>query len=140
MLGNIEKMNRGDWEGAAADFAQDAHNFGQPVGRERIRLVLEDVLRTFPDWTMDVLDVTADATRVVVRCQVSGTHRGAGRLPVNGGKLVGVPPTGRRFSVQHIQWFEVHNGEIVDHYGARDDLGMMVQLGLYPEAVATVPP
>ncbi len=46
--------------------------------------------------------------------------------------LVGVEPTGKRFEVEHIQWYELRNGEIVDHYAARDDLGMMVQLGLYP--------
>jgi predicted ester cyclase len=66
----------------------------------------------------------------VVRCQVSGTHRGIGRLPMNGGMLVGVEPTGKRFEVAHIHWYKLKNGKIVDHFATRDDVGMMAQLGL----------
>jgi predicted ester cyclase len=69
---------------------------------------------------------------VVVRCKVSGTHRGVGKLSVNGRMLVGVPPTGRRFEVSHLHWYRLREGKIVDHYGNRDDLGMMQQLGLLP--------
>jgi predicted ester cyclase len=49
---------------------------------------------------------------------------------VNGGRLVGVEPTGKHFEVQHIHWHKVRNGRFVDHYAVRDDLGMMSQLGL----------
>ena len=65
--------------------------------RDRLLLVLEDVHRTFPDWKMEIVDMVAEADNVVVRCRVSGTHRGVGRLPVNGGMLVGVAPTGKHF-------------------------------------------
>jgi predicted ester cyclase len=51
---------------------------------------------------------------------------------VNGGMLVGVPPTGRHFEVQHIHLMQVRGGKIVEHFANRDDLGMMKQLGLLP--------
>jgi predicted ester cyclase len=55
---------------------------------------------------------------------------GVGKLPVNGGLLVDVPPTHKHFEVEATQWWRVRDGKIVDHYGVRDDLGMMEQLGL----------
>jgi predicted ester cyclase len=74
-----------------------------------------------------------------VRGIFSGTHRGIGRLPMNGGMLVGVPPTGRHFEVQHIHMLQVRDGKIVEHFASRDDLGMMQQLGLIAQAAASAP-
>jgi predicted ester cyclase len=80
------------------------------------------------DWLCSISVVEGEW--VVVRCTFSGTHRGVGRIAVNGGMLVGVPPTGRHFEVQHIHMYKVPNGEIVEHFANRDDFGMMQQLGL----------
>jgi hypothetical protein len=32
-----------------------------------------------------------------------------------------------------MHWYKIRDGKIVDHYGARDDVGMMEQLGLLAE-------
>lgn len=74
--------------------------------------------------------MAVEGENVVVRCRVSGTHRGIGRLPVNGGKLVGVEPSGERFEVQHIHWFKIRDGRLVNQHAVRDDLSVMSQLGL----------
>jgi predicted ester cyclase len=58
---------------------------------------------------------------------------------MNGGMLVGVPPTGRHFEVQHIHMLQVRDGKIVEHFASRDDLGMMQQLGLIAQAAASAP-
>jgi predicted ester cyclase len=81
---------------------------------------------------MTILNSVVEGEWVVVRCTFSGTHRGLGRIPVNGGMLVGVQPTGMRFEVQHIHMYQLRNGKIVEHFANRDDLGMMRQLGLLP--------
>jgi predicted ester cyclase len=133
---NLENINRGDASAAAGDFAEDAKNFGRPVGREGIQRTLEDIFATFPDWRMDVVEIMAHGDAVVVRCMVSGTHRGVGKRPVNGGMLVGVQPTGKRFEVSHIHWYTLRGGKIVEHYANRDDLGMMRQLGLLTQIPA----
>jgi predicted ester cyclase len=137
-----DRLNRGDWQGAAALYAEDARNHGRPVGRAGIEKVLEDIYRTFPDWRMEIVDLVAAGDTVAVRCKVSGTHEGVGRIPVNGGMLVGAAPTHRHFEVQHIHWYTVRNGRIVEHYANRDDLDMMRQLGLLPplEAAPPAPP
>lgn len=127
-----DSLNRGDIDAAVADFAEDASNFGKPRGHPGMLLVLEDIWRTFPDWHFEILDIIAAGDSVVVRYKITATHNGVGTLPVNGGMLVGVPATHKRFEVEHIHWYKLRDGKIVDHYAVRDDLGMMRQLGLLP--------
>ena len=129
-----ERLNAGDWQTALLDYAEDTRNFGRPVGRDGLRATFEDIYTTFPDWKMEIVDLVAEGDSVVVRCTVSGTHKGVGKRPINGGMLVGVAPTGKRFEVQHIHWYTVRGGKIVDHRATRDDIGMNRQLGLLPPA------
>lgn len=127
---NFDKINRGDINGAAEDFSEDISNHGEKVGRNGIRMVLEDILRTFPDAKLEITDTVTENDIVVVRALFKGTHRGKGNLPVNGGLLVGVEPTGKSFTVQHIHWFRLRDKKITEHYANRDDIEMMQQLGL----------
>ena len=95
-------------------------------------LTLEDILTTFPDYCMKIVEMVAVGDAVIVRCNVTGTHLGMGKRPANGGGLVGVTPTGKRHEITHIHWYTLRDGKIVQHYANRDDLGMMRQLGLAP--------
>ena len=132
ILSNYEKLNRGDINTSLEDFAEDTFNHGIKVGREGIKLVLEDIYRTFPDWNFEIEDIAADGDSVIVRSTVRGTHLGTGEIPVNGGLLIGVAPTGAKFEAQHIHWYKLRDGKIIEHYANRDDIGMMQQLGLLP--------
>ena len=113
---NLEKINRGDVQGAASDWAEDAQNFGQSVGREGVQSALEEILDTFPDYHMDIVEMVAAGDAVVVRCNVTGTHR----------------EVGHRNEITHIRWYTLRNGKIVQQWATRDDLGMMRQLELSP--------
>ena len=126
-------MNRGDWKTASQLYSTDTLNFGKPAGRDGVALILEDIYRTFPDFRLDIIDLFTKGDLVVVRCKESGTHRGVGQIPVNGGLLVGVAPTEKHFEVEVVHIYTVRNGKIVDHRGVRDDLAMMQQLGLVAE-------
>ncbi len=95
-----EHMNSGDITVTVQDYAEDARNHGRTVGREGVRRVFTDLFRTFPDMQGTIVDMVADGDDVGVRCTVSGTHRGTAQLPVMGGMLVGVAPTGKGFEVQ----------------------------------------
>jgi len=117
---------------AAGFFAEDTRNHGRAVGRAGVLAVLKDIQTTFPDVHFTPIEFVADGEWVVVRGRFSGTHHGVGRLPVSGGMLVGVQPTGRHFEVQHIHMMQVSGGKIIEHFANRDDLGMMQQLGLLP--------
>jgi steroid delta-isomerase-like uncharacterized protein len=129
---HYDVLNAGDVTAAVLFYAPDTLNHGRPVGREGVQRVLSDIRTTFQDWHMAIDDLVAVDDVVVLRTTVTGTHTGVGRLPVNGGLLVGVPPTGRGFTVQHIHWHTLKDGLIVEHRANRDDVGMMQQLGLLP--------
>jgi predicted ester cyclase len=125
-------LNRGDLDAYLDYWDLDAKNFNVAMGREGIRRGIEDILGTFPDWHMEIVDLIAKGDSVVARFTVSGTHRGVAKLPMNGGMLVGVQPTGKHFTVEHIHWIKLRNGKIVEHTATRNDIGMMRQLGLLP--------
>ena len=58
------------------------------------------------------------------RLTMSGTHEGA---------LMGMAPTGRAVRQDHMHFVGFEDGKAVEHWGVREDLGMMRQLGLAPE-------
>jgi predicted ester cyclase len=125
-----EAFNRGDVPAALAFWADPALNAGREAPRAFIGKILEDIRARAPDVQFAVEEMVAVKENVIVRGEYSGTHLGIARLPIDGGLLVGVPPTGKKFAVQHIHWFKLKNGLIADHRATRDDLGMMIQLGL----------
>jgi len=129
----LAAWNRNDVDAAVAHCAEDMVNHGRKVGRKGAALVMRDILTTFPDQTITVENIVATGDEVIFRATVSATHLGTGRLPVDGGFLLGVAPTGKRYSNQHIHWLTLRNGEILEHRANRDDITMMVQLGLLPE-------
>ena len=46
------------------------------------------------------------------------------------GPLMGREPTDRTFAVRHVNIWRIADGKIADHWGSRDDLGLLNQLGL----------
>ena len=130
VTGFWEAFNRGDVPAALGFWADPAMNAGREVPRAFVGKILEDIRTRTPDVHFAVEEMVAVKENVIVRGEYSGTHLGVSQLPIDGGLLVGVPPTGKRFVVQHIHWFKLKNGLIRDHRATRDDLGMMIQLGL----------
>lgn len=127
-----EAFNRGDLEAAPSCFAEDCRNHGRQVGRAGVRTVLGEIKTNFPDARLTILNSVAEGEWLVLRCTYSGTHRGTSHFPVDGGMLVGVPPTGRSVEVRHIHMYRVLDSKIAEHFANRDDVGMMRQLGLLP--------
>lgn len=113
---NLEKINRGDTQGAASDWADDAQSFGRHVGRRGVQNALEDILETIPDYHMDIVEMVAAGDAVVVRCKLSGTHR----------------QVGLRNEIAHIRWYTLRSGKIVQQWATRDDYGIIHQLGQTP--------
>jgi predicted ester cyclase len=116
-------------------WAPDAVNNGRPMRPEMIRIILEDIYRTFPDYRSEVLESVATGDLVITLSRVSGTHNGVAQTNFNGGLLQNATPTGRRFEVLQTHWWRVRDGKIVWHQGVRDDLRMLQQLGLLGETL-----
>ena len=143
----FEAMSRGADEEAAAFWAPDAVNYGSgragqagsaasraafrhvPHGREGIRRVQESLRAAFPDRQYQLEAMVAEADMVACRVRVTGTFGTMPQLPVDGTSLITKPPTGKPYEVQHIHIFRIAGGQIAEHWAARDDLGLLVQLG-----------
>jgi predicted ester cyclase len=148
----FEAMERHELDEAVACWSPDAVNHASgryavqelPLGRETLRRVFEALLVTFPDrhWAID--DVIADGHRVVCRMTVSGTFgRPPSRPPepvppgwvgVESTALVPPSAAGKPYSVKHIHIFRISNGLIAEHWAARDDLSLLLQLGVISPA------
>jgi predicted ester cyclase len=89
-------------------------------------------LAAFPDVHFAFEDWIAEGDKVVVRVTYSGTQQG---------ELMGIPPTGKPFSVTGIEIYRFDDGKIIEHWLEVDNLGMLQQLGVVPapgQATASV--
>jgi predicted ester cyclase len=79
---------------------------------------------SFPDFTMEIVDLVAENDKVVAHLWCSGTHEGDWQ---------GIPATGRRFErVNEIYIFRVVNGKLAGAVGVEDNMSRLRQLGIDP--------
>ena len=95
----------------------------QPEGPEGIKAVVNMFRGGMPDLRVVIEDVIAEGEKVMMRYRIEGTHEG---------ELFGVPPTGRRVSIESITVERVSGGKIREHWRVTDTLDMMQQLGAIP--------
>ena len=83
----------------------------------------------FGNLRYDVHRVFVDGDMAAAYVTMHGTHEGG--LPP------GVPATHKPFAVKHVHLFRfADDGRVVEHSAVRDDLGMVMQLGLLPPPAA----
>ncbi len=117
----------------AENFAEDTKNLGRSVGRQGIADRLNELRTTFPDYREEILDLVASGDKVVVRVKVSGTWKGVSTMGL-ANMPIGATPNGKRFEVTHTVWYVFRDGKVVERYANRDDVGMLLQLGVFPAA------
>ena len=126
-----EAINRRDAVAAAGFYAPDAVNHGRVVGRAGMQRVFEALFSTFPDFHYDIQDMTGEGNRVVCKVMMTGTHRGRPAMSeIFHGMLKDVAPTGKRVQALQYHDFLIDGGQIAEHAAVRDDLGMLLQLGV----------
>jgi predicted ester cyclase len=107
---------------ALADYTEHDPLPGQRDGlvglKDRTAMLIEGLAPTFT-----VHDVIAESDRVVVRWTNAGTHSGP---------FLGIPPTGRSFSMAGIDIYRIENDRMAEHWHVVDQLTMLQQLGLVP--------
>jgi predicted ester cyclase len=92
----------------------------------------QDVRKTFPDFSIEPLDIIAEDEWIVVHSLFSGTHRGVATLSHHGSLLVGAKPKGRTISVSQIHVYQVVAGKLLELNVVRDDVSLYQQLRLLP--------
>jgi predicted ester cyclase len=125
--GGFEAFNIGKPYSGDKFFAVDGIDHmappGSPPGFAFMKQLNNMVLAAFPDVHVTVEDLIAEGDKVVCRITVSGTHKG---------EFMGMPPTGKRFTIQEIRIYRITGGKVVEHWGVVDRMGMMQQLSDKP--------
>ena len=124
----VEFINTGDEQLARQVIASEAV-FYAPTHPEPLRgpddyLGLLAIMRNgFPDIQWRLEETITEGNRVAARFTMRGTHRG---------DFFGIPPTGKKISVQALNFYHLNDGQIVKEQGQPDLLGIMRQIGAVP--------
>jgi len=123
-----ELWGRGDLSVADEIIAPDyeRHDPGDPFpahGPEDVKRIVTMLRSMLPDFRIELEATLAEGDFVVSRYTSTATDTVG---------FMGMPPTGRRIRVEAIQIFRFANGKIVESWAARDDLGVLKQLGHWP--------
>lgn len=98
---------------------------GLPPGLVGSKIAHQGVMRSFPDRTLEILDVVNGGDRVFVRTRVTGTNTG-------GFSAFDVPANGRPFQIEAWSVYRFEDGKVVQHWGMNDALSLLMQLGAIP--------
>lgn len=124
---HFQLISKGDAKGAAALFAPRATNHGREVSREGILRTMEALIGQEQHFTIH--EFVAEADWVACRTIVSGRNNSRPVLLDHGIHSL-AEPKGQAYTFQHVHLFKVANGQIVEQWANRDDLGAAGQLGL----------
>lgn len=105
-----------------ADFVGHTWRLSGP-GPGPLKVAMTRVAQGLADAVFVVDDVIAEGGRVAVRLTASATQVG---------ELMGMPASGKRYTIEEIHVFRVRDGRIAEHWHQFDQLGMMRQLGAMP--------
>jgi steroid delta-isomerase-like uncharacterized protein len=81
----------------------------------------QEFARGFSDLKITVEELVAEDDRVMVRMTWRGRHTG---------KVLGIPPTGKRFEVAGFAVDRFREGQVVEHVPLFDQLALFQQLGV----------
>jgi predicted ester cyclase len=119
-----EGFNKGNLAVVDEIVSPDAkeHQRGNHDGADGTKEVINTLRKWFPDFSMRAEDVVASGDEVWVRFSATGTNLGS---------VMRRPPTGKRMNIDVIDIVRIKDGKIVEHWGVPDQLGMMLQTGLF---------
>jgi predicted SnoaL-like aldol condensation-catalyzing enzyme len=102
------------------------HDPGDPFpahGPEDVKRIVTMLRTMLPDLRIEVEAVVAEGDFVVSRYTATATDTVG---------YMGMPPTGKPIRTSAMQMFRFSNGQIVESWAVRDDLGTLRQLGIAP--------
>ncbi len=121
-------LNSGDVDGFVDTlFAVDSLDHDpapdQGPGREGYRAFFHQLVTAFPDAHLEPVAEVADEDTIAFAYTLTGTHRG---------DFETTPATGKKIEIRGLQIGRFENGQIVERWGASDQLGIMQQIGAAP--------
>ena len=91
---------------------------GLPQGRAGARLFYQAVFTAFDDVHLTIRDLVGEGDRVAVRFGLDGTHRA---------EFLGVPPSGRRVTVEGITILRFEGSECVERWSESNLIAVLQQ-------------
>ena len=102
------------------DYVEVLDNQRYAVGIEGAKEHIRGVRQTYPDLHLTIEQQIAEGEWVVSRVTMRGTHQG---------EWLGIKPTGRSVKMTGVNIDRVVNGRIVEHGGAANLLGPLLEIG-----------
>jgi predicted ester cyclase len=112
----------------APDFIDHEASPGVAGGPEGYLSTARYMRSAFSEARWQVDDFISQGDKFACRVTFSGKHTG---------NFMGIEPTGREVSVQHLHFYRVADGQAKEHWGARDELTLLRQLGVFTPEHAT---
>jgi predicted ester cyclase len=94
---------------------------GVPPGREGLKLMARALRSAFPDLKNTIDLQVAEGDLVATKVTYTGTMKSDFR---------GMPATGKQATWTESHFVRIKNGQVTDHWGDIDRLGMLQQFGL----------
>ena len=85
--------------------------------------ILTSFNNAFPDLHHEIVDMVAEGDKVAIRLNFTGTHKG---------EFQGIPPTGKKLSLDEMGFITLINGKISEGWISADTMGLLQQLGALP--------
>lgn len=100
------------------------HPFAGPTpDPERVKRGVIEMREAFPDLRVAEADAVQEGDKAAFRWVMAGTQEG---------EFMGVAPTGNRIEAMGMDLVRLSGGEIVEHWGEFDVIGLLRQLGIIP--------
>jgi steroid delta-isomerase-like uncharacterized protein len=99
------------------------HAKGTIPGRDGLKAFFNMLNSGFSNLEYHVEDMIAEDDKVLWRWSLNATNTGA---------FMGMPATGKNVSLTGMSLVRVADGQIVEHWGEQDMLGLLQQLGIVP--------
>ena len=124
--GVLDAMNARDFEAIGPLVAEEFVDHGAPpwapkgrAGYIQILAYVTQALRI----SYEVHDVVAAGDKVAIRATAHG---------VNLVDTLGFAPTGKQYAMQTMHLYRESGGVLVEHWGVRDEIGVLWQVGALP--------
>ncbi|HZS86624.1 MAG TPA: ester cyclase [Chloroflexota bacterium] len=129
-----EAFNKGNMAIVDEVFAANLQNHSAPPGRspgiEGVREFVRRVRAEWPDIRITIDDQVAEGDKVVTRWTARCTHFRPVTTPYGS-----MAPTNKPVTLTGIDIHRIDGGQMVEHWGNSDELGLMQQLGAVPTPV-----
>jgi predicted ester cyclase len=103
------------------DFVNHEAPPDNPQGREGLRETVNWLRGLWGPMRFEIEDEICEGDKVVARVVMHGKHVG---------EFLGREPTGKEFATKQIHVWRLADGQVIEHWSVRDDLGQALQLGL----------